>query len=224
MASAEHFNEYIETVAKKLVPDVKIRYKNTSWLMKLIAVLVYPINRYFMTEYTTVLGTTVYFPSREWLQARYTRAISIMSHELVHLVDRSSEKKLMFEIKYMFPQILGLFSIFAVLAFISPWFLLFLGFLVCLAPWKAVYRLRYEATAYCMSMHYQEIIKDSFDFTYWVNVYASELSGSSYYYPTRKREVAAREISNRYDWCAKNHPACIASIMWLEAQRAKGYI
>jgi len=222
MADVDYFNNFVENVAKKLIPDIKITFKNKSWLMHFIAFFIYLINRRFMSQYTTVLGNTVYFPSKTWLEGNYRRATSIIAHELVHLVDRSKEKKLMFEIKYLFPQILSIFSIFALLAVFSSYFLLFLVFLAFFAPWPAIYRLRYEATAYCMSIHYQEITHTTFDFAYWRDVYAKELSGMSYYMATYSKISAAKELTNRYDWCAKNHPACISAIMWLEAHHAKG--
>lgn len=222
MDDREYFYDFFDNVAGKVVPGVRIKFKKSSIIMRLLAIILFPINRRFLSAYTTVLGKTVYFPNPDWLNKHYRRAVGIISHELVHLSDRANEKPLMFEIKYLFPQILSVLSLLALFAFASAWFLLALVFLVFLAPWPAPYRLRYESTGYCMSMHYREITGSSFDFVYWRNIYAKELSGSSYYYPTMKQWVAARELTNRYDWSAKNHPACIASIAWLEAKHTKG--
>ena len=46
--------------------DIRIAFKDESFLMKLLGFLLF-FTKEFMTRFTTTIGNTVYFPSREWL-------------------------------------------------------------------------------------------------------------------------------------------------------------
>ena len=69
-------------------PGFSVAYKDESSLQQLIGALLRPINRTYLTEYTTVLFGVVWFPSRTWRTQVGPRAIyEILCHEAVHLRD-----------------------------------------------------------------------------------------------------------------------------------------
>lgn len=128
--------------------NVKVRYKDESWLMKLIGKLMF-YNPDFSTHFITTLGETVYFPSRSEVETDYQIAWEVLSHEAVHVEDyRNSKPKFLFMLKYMMPQILAVFALLAPVLW-SWWPLLALVFLLPLpAPWRRDIEMR----GYAMSM------------------------------------------------------------------------
>lgn len=83
------------------LPRFEVLYKDESVLQRWIGRLLWPINRTYMTEYTTVMFGKVYFPSREivasWGAASVYR---ILRHEFVHLID-AKRFPLYFELSYL---------------------------------------------------------------------------------------------------------------------------
>src|SRR3990167_3207757 len=108
--------------------DLKIAFKDESKFMKFLGALLF-FNRKFMTTYSTTVGTTVYFPSKSWLNENRDRAARILAHELVHIDDAKDVGEIGFSYSYLFPQILSTISVAAFLGS-SPLFLLFLLFLL----------------------------------------------------------------------------------------------
>ena len=60
--------------------NVKIAFKNESKLMCFLSHFLF-FNKRFMTEYITVVGKTVYFPSSEWLSKNRDSAAQTLCHE-----------------------------------------------------------------------------------------------------------------------------------------------
>lgn len=122
---------------------VTVKYKSESWLMKIISWILF-FNPRFMTDFVTTIGETIYFPdsSKEWSENSLK---AIMAHEYIHVFDFQNDK--LFSVKYLFPQILSLLTIF-VIPF-TWWGLLFLLFLL---PWPAYWRKKYEVRGYTMSL------------------------------------------------------------------------
>lgn len=132
-----------------------IKYKDESLFMKILGGLLF-FNKGFMKRYTTTIGHTVYFPSRDFVIRSYERSLRTILHEIVHVEDyRKNPAK--FVLGYTFPQNLGLLSVFAFLGFVSPWFLLFLVFLVAFAPWPAPFREGYEVRGYAVGVAWRYI-------------------------------------------------------------------
>lgn len=104
------------------------------------------INPLFMTEYTTTIGNTVYYPSKKYIEEDPLRAIKLLAHEYVHIVDSQNDE--LFSIKYLMPQIFVLLIIPAIFI-IGWWSLLFLLFLL---PIPAYHRMVYEKRGYTMSL------------------------------------------------------------------------
>ncbi|RMG17884.1 MAG: hypothetical protein D6730_23500 [Bacteroidetes bacterium] len=138
--------EHLTKEMQELVP-FRIKYKDESWEMQLLAAFSAPFCPTFLTEYTTVIGSTIYFPSREYLLHRSDRAERVLAHEVVHLLDAERFSEPVFMGAYLFPQILAL----GVLTFplLGWWSLLFLLFLL---PLPAPFRFYFESRAYAIDV------------------------------------------------------------------------
>ena len=131
-------------------PDFKIKFKDESKLMKFLGVFAKLFNKNFMTTYTTVLGHTVYHPSREWMEKDWRKTFYVLSHESIHMVSHNSNP-IKHVMGYTFPQNLGLLSLLSFLAFINPAFLIFLIFLAAFGPWPAPFRVKEETRGHGMN-------------------------------------------------------------------------
>ena len=109
--------------AAKVAPGFEVRFKDKSLLMKTLGVVLSPFNPYFMTEFITTLGSTVYFPSQAMYEQDPDGSLRVLMHELVHAWDR--KKHSLFGLTYLFPQILALplLLLFGVLAWPYSWIL-----------------------------------------------------------------------------------------------------
>ncbi len=136
--------EQFEAELQRITP-YRIRYKDEAWEMQLLYLLVFWFCPDFLTRFTTVVGKTIYFPTRQYLEHYPQVAIRTLAHEAVHLLDQQRWGRGIFILSYLFPQIfsLGIF----LFPFIGPFALLFLLFL---APWPAPFRAHFEARAYAM--------------------------------------------------------------------------
>lgn len=134
-------------------PEFQIKYKDESKLMKFIGKILF-FNKTFMTNFVTVIGDKIYFPSKKNYQDRYTNypksLYATLAHEYVHIHDDSRSK--WFKYSYLFPQVLASFSLLALLAFISPLFLISLLFLIFAIPFKSKGRTEAELRGYTMSL------------------------------------------------------------------------
>jgi len=134
----------ISTFAKERY-DIKFKFKDESRFMRFLGVMLL-FNPKFMTSYTTVIGNTVYFPSKKWMHENESSAAAVLCHELVHVDDGKRVGKLTFALSYLFPQLLALFALSSFV--IGPWGLLFLVFL---GPWPAPFRAFWELRGYLMT-------------------------------------------------------------------------
>ncbi|HAN31088.1 MAG TPA: hypothetical protein DCQ06_05770 [Myxococcales bacterium] len=82
-------------------PAFRVAYKQDSLLHRIIGVLLRPFNSRYLSHYTTVLGATVWFPSRSWTEQVGDRKIyEILRHEAVHMRD-ARRFPLVFQISYL---------------------------------------------------------------------------------------------------------------------------
>ena len=79
------FNNLVEK-SKEFFPDLEVKYKTESSFMKLIGKILF-FNKTFMTFYTTTIGSTIYFPNREFVNNKEVSSSIIFLHELVHIHD-----------------------------------------------------------------------------------------------------------------------------------------
>lgn len=136
--------------AKKYFPDLKIKYKNESWIMRFISKLLISDNG-FMTQYTTTIGDTIYFPSQKFIKCHPISSSVVLLHDLVHLHDQKRVGKIPFTLSYLFPQILV--PICLLLFMIVNWKLMLPLTILCCLPIPAFFRMHWEKRAYLSSFY-----------------------------------------------------------------------
>jgi hypothetical protein len=72
-------------LAQDRVPGLRIVHKQDVAWMRMLGVLLRPINPSFSTRYTTVLGHTIYLPDGP--RPDRDRLATTLGHELVHMLD-----------------------------------------------------------------------------------------------------------------------------------------
>jgi hypothetical protein len=138
--------DILEAALREEVP-FRIRYKDESPEMEAIAVFVEGFSPDFMDRYTTVIGSTIYFPNRHFLFHSEEQAMRTLAHEAVHLLDAERWSMPLFSLAYLFPQIL------AVGVFLFPWLGIWaLTFLLFLLPLPAPFRFYFESRAYALDL------------------------------------------------------------------------
>lgn len=131
---------------------MKKLYKDDSLLMKILSWILF-FNKDFMTTYTTTIGETIYLPTyakdcpQEQLDA-------ILAHEYIHVLDYKKEK-LLFMLKYLFPQIL--FPL-ALLILPFSWVASLICAVLFALPLPAPWRTQYEIRGYKMTLAALNII------------------------------------------------------------------
>lgn len=120
------------------IADFKVRFKDESWLLKAMGVLSYPFNPRFMTNVTTTLGSTVYFPTRAYYEQNVERSFDILTHEYVHMWDRKTGAHS--EVLYLFPQLLAVVPLLLYWVFAWPHLWIPLALLVGYVPAALVAR------------------------------------------------------------------------------------
>lgn len=142
----ERFESFTSEL-NKLNPKFNIKFKNESLLMKTIGILLF-FNKDFMRTYTTTIGNTVYFPSKQFIEDSPESALIIAAHEYRHAYDANRINSLLFSIIYLMPQLLVLLIVPALYLF-GYWGLLCLIFLF---PLPAYGRMRLELNGYVTSL------------------------------------------------------------------------
>lgn len=137
------------TAAQKYFPDLQIKYKDQSWFMKLLGTILF-FNKGFMTNYTTTIGSTVYYPNETFVKVRPVSASVVLLHELVHIKDAHKISKPLFGFLYLTPQILTLLCI--PLFFLS-WKIALPLFLLFASPIPSYFRMYFEKRAYLTSLY-----------------------------------------------------------------------
>ncbi len=128
---------------------IRVAYRDDSkFVWRLLGKLLF-FNRNFSTKFTIVVGKTAYFPSREWLVKNPGEASIILAHEAIHILDMRRLGTVPFVLGYFFPQWLAVFALLAI--WLGPMALLPL---LCLGPWPAPFRWRWEARGYAVQTSY----------------------------------------------------------------------
>lgn len=134
------------SVIKARVPNFRIAFKDESRFMKIMGMLLF-FSPSFMTDVTTTIGNTVYFPDKEYYERSW---LYILPHEYVHLIDYN-KNKVLFVLRYLGPQLYAVLSLISILAIWNLWFLLCLLFLLFLVPLPSSGRAKIEENGYLMS-------------------------------------------------------------------------
>lgn len=150
------FELFVKSLQNYYTFDIK--YKDESFFMKVLSIIFF-FNKKFKTNYTTTIGNTIYYPSRESVANDEDMAAQILAHELIHIKQKEAYGAVLYSFLYLFPQVLSLLS---VLAIFSPWFLLFLLFLL---PLPAPFRKDFEKSAMAMSLFVFYLHLQSLDIT-----------------------------------------------------------
>ncbi len=172
----------MDNIINEIKKDYKldVKYKDTSFLMKLLSLILF-FNKDFMKSFTTTIGTTIYYPSEEFVKNSPITSLITLLHELVHIIDYN-KNKLLFTLLYLFPQVLAIFAL--PLFFISWKFSAF--FLLFLLPLPAYFRMKYERKAYAVSLYVikQLSLKKNFkvELEKQKDNYISYFKKSDYYY------------------------------------------
>lgn len=167
--------------SQKYFPDLQIKYKTESTLMKFIGRLLF-FNKSFMTSYTTTVGSTVYFPSAPFVKVRPISAAIILLHELVHVKDSKKVSKPVFSFLYLSPQIL----VFLLIPFLFLSWKIALPFLLLAAPIPSFFRMYYEKRAYMASLYVMNALGKRLAFDPMLDkqkaYFIDQFKGSYYYF------------------------------------------
>jgi hypothetical protein len=127
--------------AQKHFPDLKIQYKEQSWLMQWLS---FP-----------AFGDTIYF-NEKFTKCHPISASVILLHELVHVYDQKRVGKIPFAISYLLPQIL--FICLLLMMIIVSWKIILPMFVLCILPFPAIFKMHWEKRAYLSSFYILQIL------------------------------------------------------------------
>ena len=182
------YERMLDWASKK---GVKIAYKDESILMKVLSKVLF-FNKRFMTDYVTTVGSTIYFPSREWERKRKAigqyRLNALIAHEVTHVLDMRDMGRYRFVWDYLFPQGMAVFGLLSLAAFWNVWMLAFLLFFASLYKWPSRGREAIEVRGYAASLAalYWDLGIVYEDDPEWV---ISQFTGPAYYYMSDNRKV-----------------------------------
>ena len=102
------FNKFAKSL--QLYYSFNIKYKDESFFMLILSYILF-FNKKFKTNYTTTIGNTIYFPSKEAVESNEDLYAQILAHELIHIQQKESYGAILYSFLYLFPQILSLLSV-----------------------------------------------------------------------------------------------------------------
>ena len=139
---------YFVEQLKLLEPGFNTKFKTDSWLMKVLAFVLFFMN---FKDFTTTIGATVYLPSQEALdKANHNRLLPLLAHEFTHAREPFYQSAL-----YLMPQLLVLLM--PLLFLLVPWYLALLG-LLFLAPLPAYWRKEFEYRGYGTTLFVYDLL------------------------------------------------------------------
>ena len=149
-----NLDPFMTDVVWKKFPKAKIYNKITSGFMKfLYYVALMPLwQKQFMESYNTTIGYSVYVSEWTIVNKQWDSLYKTMRHEFIHMLQKN-KYKILFDLTYLFPQILAVGSLLAFLAiWFSNWWLMSLLCLLFLGPLPAPWRTKWEIEGYTASM------------------------------------------------------------------------
>ena len=180
--------KFNQSKLNSILSDIKIIKKSDSFLMKLLQKILF--FTHFM-EFSSVFSffgkTYLYLADDIYLdyQSGDDNCLSVIFHELNH-VNQHKQVGLFYSLMYLFPAIGSLFCI--PLFIMGHWMIgvLCLGFLLPLPI--ASFRKNFEFESYIISLYTQyqcnQKLGSKFDLKTSADIFASEISGSDYYFST----------------------------------------
>ncbi len=168
--------------AQKYFPSLQIKFKDQSGFMKFLSVLLF-FNKGFMTDYTTTIGSTVYFPNESFTQSHTTSASIILMHELVHIHDEQKWSRFLFSFLYLTPQILLLLCLPLLLV---NWYIALPLLLLFASPLPSWFRMYFEKRAYLTSLYVLNALSKKQGFPALLStqedIWLKQFKSSSYYF------------------------------------------
>lgn len=173
----------VVVAAREYFPKLQIKYKDESWLMKLLS-KVFFFSKGFMTQYTTTIGDTIYYPSQRFVKIHPVTSSVVLLHELVHLHDQKKVSWPVYMLSYLFPQVLMPVSLF--LLFLITWKIVLPLAILLAAPIPAIFRMHWEKRAYLSSFYILRLLGDRLHFNPHLksqeNIFLRYFHGASYYF------------------------------------------
>lgn len=173
----------LTTAAQSYFPDLQIKYKDQSTLMKILGTILF-FTPGFKTDYITTIGDTSYFPTASWITTRPISSAVVLLHELVHMYDEKRLSKLFFGFLYLLPQVLAL--VFLPLIFLLSWKIFLPLFILFLAPIPAYFRMYFEKRAYFASLYCLQKLGTRLNFNPTLKTqeafFITQFQNSSYYF------------------------------------------
>jgi hypothetical protein len=177
------FFDGIVSKATAIYPDIQIKYKNESTFMKILGKIMF-FNPGFMTQYTTTLGATVYFPNRQFVELAPVTSAVVFLHELTHIYDEKRLTAPLYTTIYSLPQTLFLLAA-PILFFLVGWKFALLS-LLFLLPIPAYFRKNLEERAYTMQLYVLNQLNVKYNYNIdlenKVADFASQFKTSAYYW------------------------------------------
>lgn len=181
----KRFDEVVRLFALKS-PGFEVTFKDESWLMKLIGMILF-FNPRFMTSFITTIGKTIYFPSKAHLEeVPESSNVGVLCHEYMHIRDYD-RWSIWFFLAYMFP--LTLLPLAIAMLFVY-WPVALVLIALCLAPLPSPGRMYFELRGYIMSLYTYDILAKEVgiseqgrteDMLQMVDFFNTQFTGLSYY-------------------------------------------
>ncbi len=197
------------TQAQKYFPDLQVKYKDTSPLMKLLGTIMF-FNKSFMTDYTTTLGSTVYYPSETFVKNHPVSALVILYHELMHIHDSHKISKFLFTFLYLCPQVLALLVL--PLLFLLSWKIVLPMSFFFLLPIPAFFRMHLEKRAYSTSLYVINALSSKLNFppnlATRVQHFSDQFNNSYYYFmwPFQNVQAELTQVASKVSAGQKPFP------------------
>ena len=97
----------LEASLRREIRGFRVVYKDENRIQRILGIMLLPINRVYLTHYTTVMFGRVYFPSRQAYLALGPEGVyQTLRHEAVHLRDMQ-RYPIFFHFTYLFVLPLG---------------------------------------------------------------------------------------------------------------------
>lgn len=101
MSDMDNYYEFLGMLIQKF-PKFKIKFKQESAIQKFIGFAVSPFAPGYLHESCSSHKYSIYFPSRQFVEDNYERALRLLMHEYVHMYDYTYEG-ILYRMRYNMP-------------------------------------------------------------------------------------------------------------------------
>ena len=154
LTGSKNLDSFMADIVQKKFQKAKLYDKDTSsfmWFLYYVSFM-WIWQKRFMKGYHTTIGYSVYVSQLVIINKLWESLYKTMRHEFIHML-QNGKYGLLYNLSYLFPQILAVGSLLALLAiWFSNWWLMSLCALAFLAPLPAPWRTKWEIEGYTQSM------------------------------------------------------------------------